>query len=221
MGKEPRPARCGHSWGRSPVLPALCTVGERAPSCPLWALLREEPDPARCVHCWGKSPVLPAMGTVGEGALPCLLCTLLGLHGEGAPSCPLSQELQGAAVPAESTVPQRTGPHGVHGARADLGLGVPGVWQACWQVGLPLPALPSSLFSSGVSPLLLCFFLFRLGSVSFCLRPSLSSLTFLCPLLLLGLSLARCSPPSSSFFSAGCVHERPTGRPVGCVTMWS
>ena len=31
----------------------MCTVGERAPSCPLWALLGKEPCPACCAHCWG------------------------------------------------------------------------------------------------------------------------------------------------------------------------
>lgn len=172
----------------------------------------EEPHPASCEHCWvlaGRSPILRAVSTVR-------------LWQGGAPSCPLSQELQRAAVPAG------TGPHGVRGARPGLGRGAPGVRQAWWQVGLLLPALRSSLLSSGVVPLL-GFFLLCLGSISLCLR-SISLCLRPSPPSSLSPSSASASPrpfcgpllaPSSCSFSAGCVHEGPTVRPVGCVTTGS
>lgn len=197
------PSCCGHCWGFQ---------GAGAPSCPLGALLglhvEGAPCPARCGHCWGF------MGQEPHPARRCGHCW--GFMRREPRPAPLSQELQGEAVPAESTAPQLTGPHSVHGAGAGLGRGCPGsAGLVAGGATLLPPHLLALLLLACPSPP--CFCCSVLGSVPFLPSPSLSSLTFLCPLLFLGsLPAQACSPPSSSFSSAGCVHEGPTGRPVGC-----
>ena len=146
----------------------------------------------------GRSPVLPAVGTAGASR-------------GGSPVLP--------------TVSGASGSSGACREHSSLGLTVCMERELVWGGGCPGSGRPGGRWGSLSLPSppalllrrvpLLRFLLSRLGSVPLCLCPSLSPLTFLCPLLFLGLSPARCSPPSSSFSSAGCVHEGPTGRPVG------
>ena len=143
-----------------------------------------------------RSPVLPAVSTVGRWR-------------GGALSCLLSQELQRAAVPAESTAPPCTRPHGVRGARPGLGRGAPGAGRPGGRWGSSSrPLLPAPLFR--VVPLL-GFLLLCLGSVSLCLCPLARPPSHLpLPRLLLGLSPARCSPQAPALSQQAASMKDPS-----------